>query len=317
MSRDDLLRGKGFYIYRFELFDGSPSDLVRRAADLGANWLAPRVVGWQSIDQQTEPYMSEFIEACQVHNIRWGGWGYHVGLDWLNRQIAKPEAEAASEAINRFRLDFYVLNAEREYKGNFRPYSWWRWRPADAMKLAMLTFWKHFRELQPEICAGMTSYRYPNIHHEFVWDEALDPRYCDFSQPQVYALGDQRTQGPAMQLAECFRQYDALAGEQLPMSPLMATYPHGSWRQTAAQTRAFAEKARELNLLSYGAYTFEHATEAQRSAFAESWSPEVDRPELVPFNNLPESQRWGIVERALREHGFVDQDGNVRADSIG
>ena len=314
MSRDDLPRGKGFYIYLFEKYAGGPRELVARAAVLGARWLAPRVVGWDSLDQNTARFMDEFLAACDDHDIRVGGWGYHVGLNWLNHTIARAEAEAASEAINTYGLSFYVLNAEREYKGNFRPYAHWRVRPLDAMQLAMTTYWQRFRELQPVICAGMTSYRYPRVHHEFVWDEALDPRYCDFSQPQVYALLDAREQGPALQLADCVQQYDELAGEMLPMIPLMAFYQHGNWRQTTAQTRAFGEKVRELNLPGYGAYTFEHATESQRSAFAESYSPPADddtQPTPVKWDNLSHSERFEIVERAMRLHGFVDADGNV------
>jgi hypothetical protein len=67
-------------------------------------------------------------------------------------------------------------------------------------------------------------------------------------------------------------------------------------------------------LPGYGAYTFEHATESQRSAFAESYSPPADddtQPTPVKWDNLSHSERFEIVERAMRLHGFVDADGNV------
>lgn len=320
MSRSDLPRGKGFYIYLFEKYNGSPTELVAEAQALGANWLAPRVVGWNQLDGNTEPYMKEFLQACSSRSIRVGGWGYHVGLNRLNHTIARSEAEAASAAIEKYGLDFYVMNAEVEYKGDFTPGTFWRFRPADAMRLAATTYWQRFRSLQPTICAGMTSYRYPRTHHEMPWDQLLDPRYVDFSQPQVYALGDLRKLGPALQLQACFDQYDELAGDMLPMIPLEAFYAWKSWRQTTAQTHEFAKKARDLELPGYGAYTIEHSTAVQRSAFAESWTPPAETeepPAGAPFFGLSPDERWGIVETALREHGFVDEAGNVRPDLLG
>lgn len=312
--RADIPRGKGFYIYRFSLFDGSASDLVKQAADLGAKWLAPRVVGWATIDSKTEPYMDEFVDACHRHGIRVGGWGYHVGLDRLNRLIAEKEADAAALAVHRWGLSFYVLNAEIEYKVG-RPYLTWRSRTRKQLSNAMLKFWQRFRLLQPELCAGLTSYRYPRVHPEFVWDAALDPRYCDFSQPQVYAIGDIREQGAAIQLGECFKQYDELAGDMLPMVPLEAFYTQGNWRQSAAQSVAFAQKARELGLVGYGAYTFEHATPPQHNAFAQSWTPpqptDTQPVPVTSFESLSDAKKWAIVEKALKLHNLVDANGNV------
>lgn len=316
MSRQDIPRGKGMLIYLFSKFDRSISDVVAEAARVGMKWLAPRVVGHDQFDARNVDQMGEFVDACNRHGVRPGGWGYHIGLDWLLRPIWKAEAEKASEAINTFKLDFYMINAEHEYKIGVRPWKHWRVR-TEALRGAMANWWLHFRSLQPTISTGMSSYRYPNTHREFVWDESMPVEHCDFSMPQVYALGDFREHGPAIQLAECFRQYDELRGEMLPMIPLMALYPWNNWRQTPAQTRLFADKCRELQLPAYGGWALDYMRPTDFSAIAESWSPPVPSepddpaPEPVAFNRLPDRERWSIVELAMKEHGFVDQDGTV------
>lgn len=311
MARSDIPKGKGFYIYLFGKLKITVSQMVERAAELGAEWIAPKVVGWNTPYWANQDYRQDFVAAMKSNGLTIGGWGYHVGLNRRLQSIARSEAEAAVQAMEDWDLDWYVNNSEKEYKiGWSRLRYGWRKRPEQPLRQAMMDYWERLRILAFDMPVGMTSYRFPEAHPEFVWDEALNAQMCDFAQPQVYAAEDFRERGPAQQLKISYQQYDALGGKMLPFIPLLATYAHGHWRMTPAQIKAFGEMAESLQLPGYAAYTFEHANAGQLEAFGQAWAPPIGEgppdPEPTPFLSRPESERWQIVRDDLGNRGVIN-----------
>ena len=270
MSRTDIPKGTGMYAYVLPNCEGGDMGaMVEKAVKHGISWIAPRVVGWCSPDPRNTPYLlDELGAACRANGVRYGGWGYHVGLNADLVSIAKQEALMAAEVIDKYGLDFYVLNAEKEYKIGGVPWAGWKVRPNSALRAAMTDFWFELRLYHPDLCMGMTSYRFPKWHPEFVWEQALDPKYCDFNQPQVYAVGDPRPEGPILQLMECDNQFSKIT--DLPMVPLFATYKEGGWSQTYEQTLQFIDEGLPLiGAQGSGGYAWEFTTQDQWKAIAE------------------------------------------------
>lgn len=280
MSRADIPRGLGAYVYVLDRCEGGDmGQLAQRAAELGVAWLAPRVVGWNVPDPRNTPYMPELASACRLNGVRLGGWGYHVGLDADLRSIARSEAQTAAEVIGKYDLDFYILNAEKEYKGGISPWDGWRVRPRSDLLGAMRRWWDEIRSIRPNLSIGLTSYRFPGsgFHPEFVWEAALDPSVCDFNQPQVYAELDFQPTGPVLQLMESHRQFSEIT--DLPMVPLFATYPNGSWRMTYGQMFEFFDGVKVLDLPGVAPYAWDFFTTDHVQAM-------IDFP--FEWDNVPE-----------------------------
>jgi len=271
------MRGFGFYLYRPK---GEPAWWVERAMELGASWIAPRVLGWYSYDQYTLGFMDRLVEACRVNGLSIGGWGYHVLANSLNRGIGQMEGEAVVRAVGRWGLDFYIVNGEKELKVGTDPFRNGHRRNGAVLRSEAGKFWRAVRAGLPDLEIGMTSYRYPKYHREFIWDEMLDTRYVDFVQPQVYWEYDYRPHAGSAQLGASYLDIRRIT--DLPYVPLLPTYRRGNWIPTRDQLIDFGDKAREIGLEGFGAYTLDHAT--QDEALKEMWKPEGNETGNGPEN---------------------------------
>src|SRR3989304_321851 len=77
--------------------------------------------------------------------------------------------------------------------------------------------------------AGLTSYRYPQLHYQLPYAQFLER--CDFAMPQVYF---EFSHNPEDQLERTVAQYQALR----PARPIFVTgptYSHTAWRPAPAE----------------------------------------------------------------------------------
>lgn len=288
--RTDLPKGLGWYLYRPErCMGGDMLAVVRKVKEFGGSWIAPRVLGWCYFDKRTEPFMDALAKACSDEGIRLGGWGYHVILDANNRPVAPPvykksEAQAVIDAVERWGLDFYVVNSEKELKGGGVPWSGWQARDTNKLRKYASAFWRELRSGLPDLCIGMTSYRFPKLHREFLWDIMLDKRYVDFNQPQVYWEMEYREDRPRLQALVSKKEFDDM-GFDLPYVPLFSCYPRGTWKPTPAQLMNFASGVEEIGVPGYGGYALDFVDDAQWGAIQTMWKPSTGvLPPVKPEN---------------------------------
>ena len=79
---------------------------------------------------------------------------------------------------------------------------------------------------------GFTSFRYPSLHPEFHWDVFFIN--CDYASPQVYW---EQASNPRQQLERSLAEHQAWTN--MPIIPIGAAYPAGSWRPTPGQVNDF------------------------------------------------------------------------------
>ena len=260
------MNGFGWYIYRFSLWSGSLPELVASIKASGAKWVAPRVLGWYLPDLQNQGYLDEFYTLCRQAGLQIGGWGYNTLCNSRNIGMGVLEAEATAAKIKEYDLDFWIVNAEKELKHGIVPWYGWKKRDRVLLRKQAGLFWSRLRALIPmpfEI--GMTSYRYPSLHWEFIWHAMTDPKYVSFHQPQIYWEQDVREVAGSSQLLRSYNDYQAKGIMQgLPFRPIAPSYPRGGWFPTVKQIEGFGEMVNELSLDAAGIYTFEHATDLIR-----------------------------------------------------
>ena len=200
---NEIPQGKGLYIWQVKrLLEtyGSLDRLVDQAVYLGLDWVAIKVAGggWRyniSVD------LKSLFAKLRLRGIK--PWGWH----YIYPNFIPAQLNAAKKQIETLQPWGYILNAEKEFKGN----------PAQAEILA-----SKMREAFPKLGLGLTSYRYPEYHPSFPFKQFL--QYMDFNQPQVYWQG---AHNPAEQLRETIKQNNAI--QQLPIVPIGLAYSEGGY----------------------------------------------------------------------------------------
>jgi hypothetical protein len=83
----------------------------------------------------------DWIDLFRAHGIAVGGWGYEDGKPLI-------EAVLADLAVRRYRLDFFIADAESPYEQTKKLRGWARSK----------TFVNTFRSLEPTLPAALTTY---------------------------------------------------------------------------------------------------------------------------------------------------------------
>lgn len=168
---------KVIFLWRGTNF-GTPDQVAEYAARLGLSAVSLKVANGNLLYPDLMPYVS----ALRAKGIRVGGWHYLYsgvkfpgsGSDFILTGIT-PEQEAgvSLDAIRFYNLDFFEIDAEREYKV---------WNQANRAA-------RYMRVLKPAapVPVGLTSYRFPDLHREFPFKEfATEAGGVDYVVPQVY-----------------------------------------------------------------------------------------------------------------------------------
>jgi hypothetical protein len=195
----------------FKVCDGVSSYNLRRAG-----------LGW------ADDYLPALQTELTLAGIELVGWGYTYG--------ANPVGEAikAAERVKWLGLRCFLIDAEDEYK-----------KPgmAEAARRYMTTL----RAALPGVSIGLSSYRFPNYHREFPWEEFLEA--CDFHSPQVYWM---KAHNAAAQLRQSIGELRALEKNlglaELPVVPAGAAFHQDGWQPTPDEMNEFFEEALKMEL---------------------------------------------------------------------
>jgi len=91
---------------------------------------------------------------------------------------------------------------------------------------------------------GLSSFRYPELHPEFPWQEFLSQ--VDINLPQVYWI---LSHNPAAQMVRCYEEFKKSKYPQVPIFPTGAAFSEQGWRASASEVVAFMEQVKALGLL--------------------------------------------------------------------
>jgi hypothetical protein len=140
-----LWKEAGVWVWKPAAF--SPGDLGAAAKAGSFKWITVQVHDGVVVQSDAESaFASGWIDAMRSLGFKVGGWG-------PLRTSPEDEAKVASDLVAKWKLDFYVADAEAEYKytapdGSFSPEEFGR----------SARFVKAFRALQPTLPAAVSSY---------------------------------------------------------------------------------------------------------------------------------------------------------------
>jgi len=237
-ARKTIPEGKGIFVW--VLKDVVKGDLGRWIAEVQAakfDWVALKICEADKPFGNTEDQAltAKAVSALRSVGVQVGGWHYVYGTS--------PEAEAAVavKVTRDLDLDFYAIDAEKEYK------------QVGRAKAAQIYIDLLASGLSPAHGIGLCSYRYPRFHQELPWKELLSR--CDFHMPQVYFEG---SHNPAFQLGRSVAELSAL--KAMPVIPIGSAYGTATWKPTVDDLKQFAQTAKSIELCrGYGWWAWHSA----------------------------------------------------------
>ena len=229
--------------------------------------------------------------AFGQQGLRKVGWQYLYGANPLE------EADLAARRIRQLGLQGYILDPETEYKR--------------AGAGAARVFMRRLRQLAPNTPLALCSYRFPSLHRDFPWMAFLDEMDAargDVYMPQMYWVGDERSNGPQVQLERCLSELSAL--KVLPLIPVGSAYTqrvgNRSWVPTADQLENFFAAAHRLGCAGASLWCWDSLV--QKDDGRRGWVDALQRAaqgwDSAPVQTLTLEQRVERLEAALRGHGW-------------
>lgn len=165
-----LWQGAGAFVWHET--DVAPEELGRQLREAGFAWVVVLVHDGTTIDPIADDWARRFREAS---DLPVGGWG-------VLRTDPEREAELAHELLDRYSLDFYVANAEAEYK-----YSGDDGQSGERFERSQ-RFVEAFRALEPDIPAALSSYCRPD-RADIDWDAWTVSGFAFLPQAYVNDFG--------------------------------------------------------------------------------------------------------------------------------
>jgi len=196
--------GKWLYCWKPANF-GTPTEVANYCAGLGLTAITMKVANGYLLYDGLDPY----IEALRAKGIAVGGYHYLYcgvnfttgGSDYVLTGITpEREAEVSLQAIDRYDLTHFSIDAEREFKV---------WNQNERAARYMTAF-KPYAGVP--VC--ISTYRFPSYHPEFAWKGFMTTAGgVDFYLPQVYWAPPSATRGPVNELRQSWSEYQTLAGK--------------------------------------------------------------------------------------------------------
>jgi len=231
MIRPRLLAGKGMWIWQIAKCEGGD---VRRIVEK-ARWAGLSHI-LVKVGQDNRAYDSvaahELYYAARDAGVEFIGWHYVGGT-------TMPEIEAvrAAENIIDYHSHIYVINAEKEFKGQPE-------RAKDFMRA--LRGHSHLRRC---VLLALSSFYLPRNHPDFPWDQFTP--YCDLWMPQIYW----HKNDPVWALEEALRQS---ANFGIPRFVTGAVYPEAA--RNAAMVKSFCDAVSRKKLWGANFWSWQHCT---------------------------------------------------------
>lgn len=236
-------QGKGLYVW---VVDENWDEILFDLKDGNFNWACIKVADG-SYRYNDNDNLQRLINGMRDVDIEVWGWQYIYLMNGIR------EAEVAAEQIDRYNLDGFILDPEKEAKD----------KQVEAHNYAVTLSDKTL------VPIGLSSYRYPSYHPELPWNEFLS--ICDFHAPQVYWVG---SHNPADQLIRSISELTEI--KDLPVIPAGCAYndEHSDWSPTDQDVLEFYQKAKELELpgIFYWAWHTAEAAGVMQDIKDQGWS---------------------------------------------
>ena len=272
--------GKTAMVWRLnEWQGGDPAKQAAEAVALGLDEVSIKVVDgtkecWGSNRPQNCELLSGAINAIRGAGVEVSGWGWTYGGRYFgigparvfrkSETIAAEEGRKAAEVCLEYALRSFWIDAEVEYhRSGMGPV-------AEAYMIG-------FEGIAPEVDHSLCSYRWPKTHQPKFPVDAFAP-FMEGWAPQVYFLGDNRSNGGAIQLEISKKQYDGI--RELPYIGVAPTYQWRDWRATGLQLRLFFEKAVEIGCVGVSIWDLPKADEEQKDAIRNFDWPGTEPPPI-------------------------------------
>lgn len=166
MYKPEVLAGKGLYLWHPDLLRMSPSDIATEIYLSGATHVCLKIADGSIVNRYNQPY----VDALRALGIRIGGWQY---VYHFSAAHALAEAKAAKTAIDLFKVEYFLIDAEAHAKGKHTSAS---------------IYAKNLRGLVgPDLPIALNSYWKPTYHPTLPFYQYR--QVCDFDAPQVYWRG--------------------------------------------------------------------------------------------------------------------------------
>jgi len=266
----DIPSGKGIFIWNLSDvgFGVNMPGLVSFLKGEGISHVTVKILQstWKTwgFEPSNKDLLPAFVAECRKHDIQVGGYQYVVGF---SKTHAAAEGEVANDYVLALGLDFFVVDAEHQYK----------------VPEAGTWVNPYMGQLTMPVPVGLCSYRFPSVHPEFPWSVWLNViSGIDFHMPQVYWAGTSSPTAGSSQLAQSYNELMAI--RPLPFVPVGAAYCEGGWCSSPAQVKVFAEAAQAMGLTGISFWDMRHAYLLHPElgdAIRDAWVP-VDPVEPPP-----------------------------------
>ncbi len=208
-----------------------PAILGRRLKENGFGWVAVQVHDGLSVDPVQDDWIKRFRAAS---GLPVGGWG-------VLRTQPVQEAQLAQTLLARYSLDFYIGDAEAEYKYSSDTGS------NDTRYARSRQFVEAFRSQLPDMPAAVSSYCRAD-REDIDWQSWADGGFEFLPQAYVNDLGDYVTPAACTEGAATWFSADAV-------HPTIGTYASHEPQATPAAYLKLLEAAKTVGFSVYLAET--------------------------------------------------------------
>ncbi len=228
LTSEKEVSGKGMFIWKLQDVEGGDPDAIAEAAvEAGLSFVIIKVADgdqfYRHYTDEGRDLLPQTIDALHIKGIQVWGWQYIYGDD------PKEEALAGSNRVQELGLDGFVVNAEAEFKQAGKD---------EVASIYMSTLLANL----PDVPVGLSSYRFPNFHAPFPFEEFLEG--ADYMMPQVFWV---QANNPQEQLLRSILEFEELDPE-IDILPIGPAHLDGDWQPTAGELKEFLDAALEAGV---------------------------------------------------------------------
>ena len=216
-----------------------PDSVVARAARFGLRWVT--VQAFADVKLLDTDWLAAMRRATTAHGMRLGVHG-RIGRP---HPQPKAEAETVSDAIQRARADFVIVDAEDEYES--------------AAAGTSKRFVQAYRRLRPRFQSYFSSFGRPSLHAGLDWKAWADASFA--GMPQAYENLNPTKLRPSACVEDWARMFP-----RRDMRPTLGCFSeHG---HDHLPTTRLVASVREVRDLRFNVYRHGTVTDAELAALA-------------------------------------------------
>ena len=288
----DILSGKGMWVWKIKYCENGDGEVAaQKAVDSGFTHVTVKILNGQwkynqrpveahgKFSHWTDDIIKPWIAEFKKRGIPVWGW------QWVLLDDPVKEARAAIDRVKDLALDGFIINAE-----------------APAKQKPNLSSQLYMKNLKMNVPIALSSYRYPELHHNFPWQIYLAG--CDLAMPQVYW---EQAHNPGIQLTETVNQYRDYLKWEKDIVPTGSAYSRGDWYCTPDDARIFLGVAQKLELPSANFWEWRFWDDLPQTFEAISkydWG-DIEKPPVPPDPEEPEEPETPDTANFKMLSGYV------------